>query len=354
MSSLIQTQGSDHCPVFADMKRKIHVDGEERFVQDVMNPLGMFSDGIRKREYSPVNDPLPMSGKLIPEFFGRRNIREMFTRKSSLQGSPSRSGENIDSVAITPNADHLTYDKDSERETKAMQMSPNAKPLNPNTSSVILGQKRSAAESSTSKNLKRSKSITTTPPAVGKGQQSLKGFFKPKSVTPMSATSGVDQHEPPQPSNSTNCLVPDLQVGAERSPIRSETQKEDAAVSRSVNSTPSNVSIGDALDGSYSRDASPSYASRNSVQDPDGVHDPIETKETWSKLFTKPLAPRCESHNEPCITLLTKKSGMNLGRSFWMCPRPLGPSGTKEKNTQWRCQTFIWCSDWSSTTAYSG
>ena len=84
-----------------------------------------------------------------------------------------------------------------------------------------------------------------------------------------------------------------------------------------------------------------------------GVHDPIESKDSWSKLFNKPAAPRCDGHSEPCISLMTKKSGINCGRSFWMCPRPLGPSGTKEKGTQWRCQTFIWCSDWNSNSSSS-
>jgi AP endonuclease-2 len=49
--------------------------------------------------------------------------------------------------------------------------------------------------------------------------------------------------------------------------------------------------------------------------------------------------------------LTTKKPGMNRGRSFWICPRPLGPSGEKERGTQWRCSTFIWASDWNSPAA---
>jgi AP endonuclease-2 len=44
----------------------------------------------------------------------------------------------------------------------------------------------------------------------------------------------------------------------------------------------------------------------------------------------------------------TKKKGSNQGRSFWMCARPLGPSGQKEKGTEWRCGTFIWSSDWQN------
>ncbi|KAG7101251.1 hypothetical protein HYQ46_003218 [Verticillium longisporum] len=76
------------------------------------------------------------------------------------------------------------------------------------------------------------------------------------------------------------------------------------------------------------------------------VFDPIQVKETWSKLqLGKRVVPKCE-HEEPCISLLTKKPGVNCGRSFYICARPLGPSGEKEKGTQWRCGTFIWSSDW--------
>ncbi|RMZ85083.1 hypothetical protein DV738_g281, partial [Chaetothyriales sp. CBS 135597] len=70
-------------------------------------------------------------------------------------------------------------------------------------------------------------------------------------------------------------------------------------------------------------------------------------KNSWGRLFAKPIAPHCE-HDEPCKTMVTKKKGENCGRSFWMCARPLGPTGQKERGTQWRCQTFIWCSDWDA------
>jgi AP endonuclease-2 len=82
----------------------------------------------------------------------------------------------------------------------------------------------------------------------------------------------------------------------------------------------------------------------------DTVIDPIVSKEDWSKLFTKKPVPRCDSHEEPCISLTTKKPGINRGRAFWICPRPLGPHGEKEKGTQWRCPTFIWASDWNGSS----
>jgi hypothetical protein len=48
----------------------------------------------------------------------------------------------------------------------------------------------------------------------------------------------------------------------------------------------------------------------------DKVFDPIQAKEDWSKLLGKRVVPRCE-HNEPCISLVTKKPGVNCGES---CP----------------------------------
>lgn len=55
--------------------------------------------------------------------------------------------------------------------------------------------------------------------------------------------------------------------------------------------------------------------------EPEEFVDPIVSKESWSKLFTKPSAPRCEGHDEPCKMMKTKKTGFNCGRDFWMCTR---------------------------------
>ena len=72
------------------MKDTIFLDGGERHLWDMMNPPDMFLGGNRQREYSRTTDPLPSSGKLIPEFSGRRNIRDMFARKPSLPQSQSK------------------------------------------------------------------------------------------------------------------------------------------------------------------------------------------------------------------------------------------------------------------------
>ena len=44
------------------------------------------------------------------------------------------------------------------------------------------------------------------------------------------------------------------------------------------------------------------------------MFDPIESKESWSKLLLgkKRVPPRCE-HGDECISLTTKKAGANRG-----------------------------------------
>ena len=330
--------GSDHCPVYAILEDKVPFDGIEHHLLDVMNPQGMFSDGERQREYNSAADPLPMSGRLIPEFFGRRNIRDMFARKPSVpkttesdNTNPFRAQKPLDSQGNGNGAP-----------AKLPQSESPQKELNTSPSSEI-SKKRGLPDSQTNRSLKRTKSnvVPQSPPANGKGQQSLKGFFKPKATATTPAKAAVETVDL-QPSRSTGSASPVKGDRPEESPGVTARESQETRASfdgttdiNSFGSVTATTDIGDSND-NKATDAS--------------VHDPIESKESWSKLFTKPRAPRCESHDEPCVTLLTKKPGMNLGRSFWMCPRPLGPSGAKETNTQWRCHTFIWCSDWNSNT----
>lgn len=45
----------------------------------------------------------------------------------------------------------------------------------------------------------------------------------------------------------------------------------------------------------------------------------------WTSIFTPKNAPLCDAHGLPCIELVTKKPGPNLGRKFWICSKPVGP-----------------------------
>lgn len=270
------------------------IDGEESSLLDLVNPPGMILDGERLQSWSTRN-LLPTSGRLIPEFDRRRNIKDMFSKKPSSGGlSAINTSAGLASQSIpSPVSEH------SPASTQSIAGSVSSQPI------VTLKRSRDAPPVPS----KRAKSASQ--PSISdssKGQKSLKGFFAPKPTPkPASQTDGTDDRE---------------------TDPRIDTSKAAGT------STFADGNIGDIL-------TSPSQSQQS---ESDKFVDPIASKESWGKLFVKPVAPRCE-HDEPCKTMLTKKSGVNCGRSFWMCARPLGPSGHKEKATQWRCSTFIWASD---------
>lgn len=308
--------GSDHCPVYATMDDVVMQDGEQLPVQQLMNPDAFFKDGARVREWS-IKDALPLSAKLMPEFDGRRSIRDMFTKKPT----------------STPNAQPTVLE--IPQPTEPIVAAPASQDISNMSIEPRSGIKREGSLSftTTSKRAKPASDNSQAKSKVKTGQKTLQGFFKPKSA-PASAPPLN-----PAPSAST------------------------------IGETRTNFTSASPLPQPQPLAATPPSKSLQNPEDAERVFDPIENKESWSKLLGKRVVPRCE-HNEPCISLLTKKPGVNCGktgrtrvwffaianlmdlagRSFYICPRPLGPSGEKEKGTEWRCGTFIWSSDWNGTT----
>lgn len=244
---------------------------------------GMFKGGVHRREWC-AKDLLPLSGRLIPEFDRRQSIRDMF---STMKGTSN--GEKKSTLGITKTSDDLTTSSLGAASSKSTSVENSAKrPIEKKT--LAPPPKRNKVNSS-------SRQIDGKG-QPGKTQSSLMGFFKPESS---------------KPTEQENANSP----GADFDPISTST----GAMCVQQN-------IGTPSDSSY-------------------VNDPIASKESWSKLLGKRVAPLCE-HGEPCKSSLTKKAGLNCGRSFYMCAKPLGPSGQKERNTKWQCGTFIWSSEWTS------
>ena len=323
-----------------------------------MNPAEMFVHGCRAREYA-TKDILPLSGKLIPEFDGRRSIRDMFSRKPSLRQQQSKDVSFAETeLGGLPANSELTPNVEPP-----LQGSPtvaaNEPALNHHAPSCLRPSdtKRSLGEAINGRPLKRVKSGSTgtgTPATYPKGQQSLMEFFKPKATSSSSTVIASPKTEIQllQPNSDSITPDPDLPQTAEDTD-RAHTPDMHERKTTPIASTCSTPTLPAEKQNKFipPAETSPSSHQKGTSPSQDIVHDPIESKDSWSKLFTKPPAPKCEGHNEPCVSLLTKKSGMNCGRSFWMCARPLGPTGAKERNTQWRCQTFIWCTDWNSILA---
>ncbi|KAL4805466.1 Endonuclease/exonuclease/phosphatase [Aspergillus unguis] len=305
--------GSDHCPVYAVFKDSVPFQDGQTHIHDIVNPPGYFINGKRQQEYT-TKLLLPISARLIPEFDRRRNIKDMFMRKSS---QPSQK--------LSPAQQPTPPIEENNKATKTASTSsipPGTDPLARSDVSPQKGTVRKRPIRTQNPPVKRSKSASSQVAVTTTGQSTLKGFFAPKNTPAMESTL-------PGPFKDTE----ESPAGSFPEPFNS---KEVAKAT-----------------GEATRDSEEPNAMTPATIVPTkdtGFVDPVASKDDWSKLFTKKPPPTCEEHDEPCISLKTKKPGPNFGRTFWICPRPLGPSGNKEKGTTWRCPTFIWANDWDSST----
>lgn len=337
--------------MYAILKNRVHADGRDVDLLDVMNPAGMFLNGIRQREYSKI-DILPLSGKLIPEFDGRRSIRDMFSRKPSLVQNKTTdicSAESELDACVPSSAELIAPEQSPKR--KVSDSATQGAPLTGNTSNSLPSpnKKRPLEKKGIAQPPKRLK-----PGSSVKSQQNLQGFFTPKAAS-------IGSIKPTIPSRRTQPAQAGIGEHAYgQGPLGKNTEMQrsqtpDSSLRTSSPEpvrTPQRFPARENINPTSSPENSPSNSKKvTTTLGKDRIYDEFESKKSWCKLFTKPAAPMCESHSEPCISFQTKKSGMNCGRSFWMCPRPLGPSGDKERNTEWRCTTFIWSSDWDAISA---
>ncbi|KFY24210.1 hypothetical protein V493_05379 [Pseudogymnoascus sp. VKM F-4281 (FW-2241)] len=344
--------GSDHCPVYAVISDKVQLDGRETDIKDVMNAEGMFQNGIRQRDWT-VKDLLPTSAKLLPEFDRRRNIRDMFIKMPPLIQEESLISFTKDGGETRPESptagdgcglgERGVRDLSNTASQRVVVKQQEGATPNRDTGKVIDSMiskgKRSAETLPFQQDQKRTKpaivKASTSKNPQRMAQSTLQGFFMPKTQTP-GGQPNVNANTPP--SNylySNHSLNPDRKQDLA---LGSDQGKQEDIVSR-------NTSEG------YNASKEVKYLSTSlNIDKRADIIDPIVAKESWSKILGTRIAPRCE-HNEPCRMLSTKKPGLNCGRSFYICARPLGPSGEKERGTQWRCGTFIWSSEWIADTA---
>nr|RBQ92181.1 hypothetical protein FVER53263_02488 [Fusarium verticillioides] len=289
--------GSDHCPVFATLSDKVTVGDKECALLEMMNPPGMFKGNERLRDWTP-KDHLSLSAKLIPEFDRRQSIRDMFTKKAA----PLRESTRTDTPAEPLNNGNISASGSLDKAEEASGSSTNASStprLGETTNSTKLSasqpssKRPGTAADTTSRPFKKTKSFTganDTKSKVAQGQRTLQGFFKPKAPAAQESKAELE-------AASSTPSTTKKPTGSGKAPVSAQRLSNTPQATLAEKSS-STVPL-------RSKDPEPS----------DRVFDPIEAKESWSKLLGKRVAPRCE-HDEPCISFTTKKPGVNCGTLY--------------------------------------
>ncbi|GAB7359583.1 hypothetical protein MBLNU230_g6769t1 [Neophaeotheca triangularis] len=333
--------GSDHCPVYADFHDEVlegAEDDQKRKLIDIMNPPGTFVDGVKQRDWKVSTVPA-FSGKRLEEFNKRRSIKSMFAApavkktESSKQKTPDPPQTNGNAETTERVKEAATANSEAPQTTQVPALPPSKGTDSPQSQSgrsdrVSPVKRKSPAATKAPPPNKRQKSEPK--PTNSKSQQSLKGFFQAKQPSkPATDAAAETAPEDPAPAlTSANSNTTSPYFGTRTlSPQTPSTQPPATPPSKPSQDTK----------------ASPSPSPRSALN---SLANAEKSQKSWSTLFARPVAPLCEDHNEPCKMMQTKKKGSNQGRSFWMCARPLGPNGEKQRGTDWRCGTFVWASDW--------
>jgi AP endonuclease-2 len=262
-----------------------------------MNPTGIFENGARIQDLAQ-KDILPLSAKLIPEFDRRRSIKDMFFKKAT-GGATSAAPRITEDTVLSASGSSQTNDDgiagEAELATQLVDMKAAIVPLNTKESvepSNLQPCKRSLdSVDPFPRQLKRSRSGADplgSKQKITQGQTTLKGFFKPVGSGESSATTAVKEPRGSKMDKGTTTKNTSFAKASSKEPAG----KEPVPLTPEPHTRDDDK---DAITGS-----------------PERVFDPIEAKESWSKLLGKRVVPRCE-HDEPCISLITKKPGVNCG-----------------------------------------
>ncbi|KAI0675973.1 DNase I-like protein [Trametes maxima] len=322
-------KGSDHCPVYVDLRDEITLDTGERLkLRDAM------------KQTSRERQPPRIAAKFWDEFSGKQTVL------SSFFGKRTASKDVIDDVhaaSQTPLASQEPTNSSHGVTSQALtDAALPAAPL-PLPSASEAPRKFRPAQPASVTNKRRpteNPAKSSKKQKVVKGQASIATFFsKPlASKSPAPKANGIIEIEDEGDDVST--------------PASSSSHRPASALSQAEQ---------DQLDADYRlacelakadapADDEPSPSPSSSAS---GASSSQQKKSAWSDLFARVPPPNCTVHGEPAKLYTVNKQGPNKGKTFFICSRPVGPGYDKGKNERlrdevdhrYRCNYFKWASD---------
>ncbi|KAF9004487.1 DNase I-like protein [Hymenopellis radicata] len=190
-------------------------------------------------------------------------------------------------------------------------------------------------------------------------QRVLGDFFGKKGDEPKPKASSS------QSSLQSNAPAPQLKVSSSTSTNKRKAPETTSSSSKKTKQTPSQGKLSSFFNNSSK--AAPHKAASPAEDDDEDYRLALElsrqpsspppvpdrqSSKKWKSLLAPVPPPRCTVHNEPAKELTTKQ-GVNKGKMFFICSRPVGPGydkGREERaradvNPEYRCNFFKWSSD---------
>lgn len=310
--------GSDHCPVYVDLKDEITTDdGRTLRLVDHLKV-----NGNEKRK------PPSIATANWPEFIGRR-IQSFFAPKQAASATtpgavtPSPSPAPSMATEVVPQVARADETKTSSASTSA-----------PTTSSPT-------KVSSPAKEFSRR-------PSLSSASQQKKVLKKPTSPQSRSSTQLGLRAYFQQPDKSTSITddvtrEDDVDIKEEERILAEVLRKSSTALNDK------HVAEDDEEQGLAvpSQQITEEEAAAIVEEDPSSSADRVTSALAWGSIFAPKQPPLCSLHREPAKAWRVNKPGPNHGRKFWMCARPVGSGGTGNAGDDlpFRCSFWKWDSD---------
>ncbi|KAI0369805.1 DNase I-like protein [Pilatotrama ljubarskyi] len=328
-------KGSDHCPVYIDLREEITVEsGDTIKLRDAMKQ----TDGPR--------DPPRIAAKFWPEFSGKQtNLAAFFGKPSASKeaGGSSHTLPPPSSTGLKPsqplasgsvaqgNPDSLVRLATVANPAVPAKMQDKAKASQPpRPPPAPSAGKRKSSESS-SNSAKKRRQV--------KGQASIAAFFSKPSTAPVTSKTQevieIDGDDGPVASTSASTFAGDAPSSSQADQDQLDA---DYRLACELAKADGESSLAD-----DEPSPSPSSSSQNNTQ----------KKAAWSELFAPVQPPDCLVHGEPTKLYTVNKPGPNKGKTFFLCSRPVGPGYDKGKGERlrdevdhrYRCNYFKWASE---------
>ncbi|GAA5907946.1 hypothetical protein JCM8208_004005 [Rhodotorula glutinis] len=332
--------GSDHCPVYLDLHDELDVTGRGKVsLWNELNP------GRSKND--PPPPPPAFAARFYDEFSGKQKLLSSFFGK---KGGLSPAGP-TPSPSPQPGSSSAPVASTSSAPPPTVKAASSSQPMSKNMSS---------SSSSTSKKGKGKAREPSPPPEKVKerklGQQELSSFFKPPpqpDAPPKKKrkkSSSTVKTTPPPPvdaltSSSSAAAKPSKSPKPRpRTPPDREVLvlSDDDDDGQCATSRAARASTEEQADAMLSASSAPS----STAGAPTAVVN-AESASAWSSIFASKPPPLCEGHNEPSKLWTVNKTGINKGRRFFLCARPVGPGYDQGQaklhvDPQFRCNFFQW------------
>ncbi|KAJ3853459.1 Endonuclease/exonuclease/phosphatase [Lentinula lateritia] len=320
-------KGSDHCPVWIDLHDEISLSGGGNStlkLRDVMScPAPDKPDREPPRLATRFWDEYSGKQRLLASFFntgsaGDKIKPEVVAAKAPV--SMSSSLPSIASVSSFPTSSGISTPTSTSSPSNSLKK---RKTPPPSTSSSTAGTSSSSSAIQT-KPKKPKVDVQNVKDLKKPGQSKLSSFFV----------------APPTTRDTSNSKAKNS-ITSKIKPRRSESTANLADTGTQ--------DLRQAIQLSLSQTSSSSMPSQSS---------PISSShEAWKSLLKPREPPKCLVHNEVAKEFRVNKPGVNKGRSFWVCSRPVGPGYDKgraerpreEVDSKWKCNYFVWSSDIGAT-----